>query len=130
MNHYSCSLQQLIIMNSHEQAEQRHQDTLVELIARLSRKKLGDRVMFMPNEEYSRTISDSHYAGEYDLHVRLKRNGKWFDRYYEVKGNDCPPRYNCATEQFERNEKAHPTGNWKYIYVTPTRVERYRPNNR
>ena len=117
-------------MNSYEKAEQRHNNNVCDLMHTLSKKKLGDKVMFMPHEKYSRTIDGVLYEGEWDLHVRVQRNGKWFDRYYEVKNTDCPPRYECAVKQFERTQAAFPERNFKFIYATETSAQRYRPNNR
>jgi hypothetical protein len=64
-------------------------------------------------------------AGELD--VVAFRRGRCV--YYEYKSRDCPQAWNRAVKQFERANKAlTPQYDMRFVYVTPTRIARYKPN--
>lgn len=72
-----------------------------------------------------------------EAHVTYHRNGldgemdvigrayKGKDVYYEIKSTHSQTAWHTAKRQFKRCEAAMP-GKFDYVYVTPTKVRRYR----
>lgn len=64
------------------------------------------------------------YDGEFDLYARRRVNGKNFYTYYEVKSRYSRVNRHTARQQFERVLRAFPHQRWRFVLVTPTRVQR------
>jgi len=60
------------------------------------------------------------FSGEFDV---LALRGD-YAHYYEVKSTYTPTSLRTARTQFERANKAFPERKWKFIYYTPTRIQR------
>lgn len=95
-----------------------HEHTIDALIRRLL--LVGRYDSISKNEVYHTNT----YCGEFDVLTRRTINGRTYFNYYEVKCNDCSGRYTHSLHQFERARKAFPNRLWRFIYVTPTYVER------
>lgn len=81
---------------------------------------------------YWNVIKNKHYRvvrgcgvirGEFD--VLTYRDGFW--HYYEVKSNHSSKNFRRACVQFERVSRAYPGEAFRFVYVTPQCVRRYRP---
>ena len=79
-------------------------------------KETGRYDAVFKNAEYH----TGYYDGEFD--VLTTKNG--VRHYYEVKSHDTPQALKKAKEQFRRAYFAFPSAEWKFIYVTPTRIKR------
>lgn len=102
----------------------RHDVVLDELVIRLAKKK---SFLFI-NQHYKRITPEKSYEGEMDVMSIRTVDGRQYHRYYEVKSRNTDRGYETAMKQFVRHKLAYAdTGqDWKYIYVTPQRVERIR----
>lgn len=60
------------------------------------------------------------FDGEFDVVAR--RGNCW--HYYEVKGRDTPKGFAKARHQFLRAQAAFPGRYWRFVYVTPERIQR------
>ena len=65
-------------------------------------------------------------CGEYDVLTKRVVNGKTWWHYYEIKSNDTEQAYKKAKSQFQRAKSNYSNRNWRFVYVTPTRVEEVR----
>jgi hypothetical protein len=66
-------------------------------------------------------------CGEFDVIASVKGHNTL--HYYEVKSHDNPGAWYRALEQFQRCERAFPDVDWKFIYVTPRKIRRYKGGN-
>jgi len=101
----------------------KHDKVLDDLVCRLL-KKPG--FIFIEAPYVATTLEGKKVCGELDVFLIKNVNGKEYKRYYEVKSRNSATAWRKAMEQFKRHHYSHMKEDWKYIYVTPEKVERIR----
>lgn len=91
----------------------KHDELVSSVVERLKQK--GYKTI-ETNIEYH----EGQFNGEFD--ILTYRNGFW--NYYEIKSSYSTTNRKCAERQTQRAAKAYPRRKWRFIFVTPTKVER------
>jgi len=100
-----------------------HDRVLDKLVRRLAEKP---GFLFI-NERYEREDAAGRAVrGEMDVFRTRQTHNKRYKTYYEVKGRHTDAGYERAMNQFARHDSVFHGERWKYVYVTPTKIERVR----
>lgn len=95
-----------------------HCSTIDKLVRRLL--LVGRYDIIFKNQTYIQ----NGLCGEFDVLTKRKMNDKTYYTYYEIKCTDTYAGYHHSLQQFSRAKQAFPTREWRFVYITPTRVER------